>query len=88
MIAEAITTRGWCTGESFDLENAIDTWTELTERMDESEFHPTTYYQLYRTYLQREVEENYQSPFCATCTGVLACSSDGALSQFGVGHLD
>jgi hypothetical protein len=35
--------------------------------MDESEFHPTTYYQLYRTYLQREVEENYQSPFCETC---------------------
>ena len=32
--------------------------------MDESEFHPTTY-QLYRTYLQREVEENYQ-PLCAT----------------------
>lgn len=50
-----------------DLENAIDTWTELTERMDESEFHPTAYYQLYRTYLQREVEENYQSPFCETC---------------------
>ena len=68
MIAEAYYNAGLVYKEKLsDLENAIDTWTELTERMDESEFHPTTYYQLYRTYLQREVEENYQSPFCATC---------------------
>jgi hypothetical protein len=68
MIAEAYYNAGLVYKEKLsDLENAIDTWTELTVRMDESEFHPTTYYQLYRTYLQREVEENYQSPFCATC---------------------
>jgi tetratricopeptide (TPR) repeat protein len=68
MIAEAYYNAGLVYKEKLsDLENAIDTWTELTERMDESEFHPTTYYQLYRTYLQREVEENYQSPFCETC---------------------
>ena len=29
--------------------------------------HPTAYYQLYRTYLQREVEENFSSPFCEDC---------------------
>ena len=68
MIAEAYYNAGLVYKEKLsDLENAIDTWTELTERMDESDFHPTTYYQLYRTYLQREVEENYQSPFCETC---------------------
>ena len=68
MIAEAYYNAGLVYKEKLnDLENAIDTWTELTERMDESEFHPTTYYQLYRTYLQREAEENYQSPFCETC---------------------
>ena len=68
MIAEAYYNAGLVYKEKLsDLENAIDTWTELTERMDESAFHPTTYYQLYRTYLQREVEENYQSPFCETC---------------------
>lgn len=68
MIAEAYYNAGLVYKEKLsDLENAIDTWTELTERMEESEFHPTSYYQLYRTYLQREVEENYQSPFCETC---------------------
>lgn len=68
MIAEAYYNAGLVYKEKLsDLENAIDTWTELVTRMDESDFHPTTYYQLYRTYLQREVEENYQSPFCETC---------------------
>ena len=89
MIAEAYYNAGLVYKEKLsDLENAIDTWTELTERMDESEFHPTTYYQLYRTYLQREVEENYQSPLCHVQFGVLERPSDGALSRFGVGHLD
>ena len=68
MVAEAYYNAGLVYKEKLsDLENAIDTWTQLTGRMDESEFHPTAYYQLYRTYLQREVEENYQSPFCETC---------------------
>lgn len=68
MIAEAYYNAGLVYKEKLsDLENAIDTWTELTERMDESALHSTTYYQLFRTYLQREVEENYQSPFCETC---------------------
>ncbi|MDE0979563.1 MAG: hypothetical protein OSA78_06190 [Flavobacteriales bacterium] len=68
MIAEAYYNAGLDYKEKLsDLENAIDTWTDLIERMDDSEFHPTTYYQLYRTYLQREVEENFISPFCETC---------------------
>ena len=68
MIAEAYYNAGLDYKEKLsDLENAIDTWTELVERMEDSEFHPTSYYQLYRTYLQREVEENFMSPFCETC---------------------
>ena len=68
MIAEAYYTAGLDYKEKLsDLENAIDTWTELVERMEDSDFHATTYYQLYRTYLQREVEDNFMSPFCETC---------------------
>jgi tetratricopeptide (TPR) repeat protein len=68
MIAEAYYNAGLDYKEKLsDLENAIDTWTELVERMDDSDFHPTTYYQLYRTYLQRELEENFLSPFCESC---------------------
>ncbi|MDA1336177.1 MAG: hypothetical protein O2818_04740 [Bacteroidetes bacterium] len=68
MIAEAYYNAGLVYKEKLsDLENATETWTDLTERMDESEFHPTAYYQLFRTYLQREVEENFESRFCETC---------------------
>ncbi len=68
MIAEAYYNAGLDYKEKLsDLENAIDTWTELVGRMDDSDFHPTTYYQLYRTYLQRELEENFMSPFCESC---------------------
>ncbi|MDG2209777.1 MAG: hypothetical protein P8K81_07295 [Flavobacteriales bacterium] len=68
LIAEAYYNAGLDYKEKLnDPENAIDTWTELVNRMDESDFHPTACYQLYRTYLQREVEENFMSPFCETC---------------------
>lgn len=50
-----------------DPENAIETWQGLLERMDSSAFHPTATYQLFRTYLQRETEEEYSNPFCETC---------------------
>lgn len=50
-----------------DAENAIETWLELLERMDSSAFHPTATYQMFRTYLQRETEEEYSNPFCETC---------------------
>lgn len=50
-----------------DNEKAIETWAELIEKLDSSFFHPTAHYQLFRTYLGREVEENYQNPFCDDC---------------------
>ena len=50
-----------------DNEKAIETWAELIEVLDSSNFHPTAHYQLFRTYLEREIEENYQNPFCDDC---------------------
>ncbi|MEO0403871.1 MAG: tetratricopeptide repeat protein, partial [Bacteroidota bacterium] len=50
-----------------DVENAIERWEVLVNRYEDSEVHPTAYYQLYRTYLYREQEEGYQNPFCGTC---------------------
>jgi tetratricopeptide (TPR) repeat protein len=50
-----------------DPENAIETWQELLEKLDSSAFHPTATYQLFRTYLQREIEEEYNNPFCESC---------------------
>jgi len=51
-----------------DPENAIETWLEMFDRLDSSAFHPTATYQLYRTYLQRELEEGYENPYCETCS--------------------
>ena len=53
-----------------DLEEAVNIWEELLERMDSSAYHPTTAYQLFRTYLQREVEEEYENPYCETCNSL------------------
>ncbi|MFT6183048.1 MAG: tetratricopeptide (TPR) repeat protein [Flavobacteriales bacterium] len=50
-----------------DLDNAIEQWEVLVTRFDESEFHPTSYYLLHRTYLFRENTESYSNPFCGTC---------------------
>ena len=50
-----------------DPEGAITIWQKLLERMDSSAFHPTATYQLFRTYLQREIEEEYENPYCDTC---------------------
>lgn len=50
-----------------DNEKAIETWVKLIEVLDSSNFHPTAHYQLFRTYLEREIEENYQNPFCDDC---------------------
>ena len=51
-----------------DNEKAIETWAALIEALDSSNFHPTAHYQLYRTYLEREIEENYENPFCDECS--------------------
>lgn len=50
-----------------DLENAIEQWEVLVTKYDESEFHPTAYYLLFRTYLTKE-NAGYQNPFCGTCS--------------------
>lgn len=50
-----------------DLDNAIEQWEVLVTRFDDSEFHPTAFYLLYRTYLFRETNEAYSNPFCGTC---------------------
>ena len=51
-----------------DNEKAIETWAALIDALDSSNFHPTAHYQLYRTYLEREIEENYENPFCDDCS--------------------
>ena len=39
-----------------DDENALESWQEMAQRITDSEFHPLGFYQLYRTYLARELE--------------------------------
>ena len=63
-----------------DNEKAIETWAALIDALDSSNFHPTAHYQLYRTYLEREIEENYENPFCDECSSQywadeIACAS-------------
>ena len=51
-----------------DDDNAISTWEELLANMDESSYHPTTYYQLFRTWLAKEGKKGYvKDPFCESC---------------------
>jgi tetratricopeptide (TPR) repeat protein len=51
-----------------DDDNAISTWEELLANMDESGYHPTTYYQLFRTWLAKEGTKGYvRDPFCESC---------------------
>ena len=51
-----------------DDNNAISTWEELLANLDESSYHPTTYYQLFRTWMAKEGTKGYmKDPFCETC---------------------
>ena len=51
-----------------DDDNALSTWEELLANIDTSAFHPTTYYQLFRTWLSKENSKGYlKNPFCETC---------------------
>ncbi len=50
-----------------DLDNAIEQWEVLVTRYDDSEFHPTSFYLLYRSYLYKE-SQGYKNPFCGTCS--------------------
>lgn len=49
-----------------DFENAVESFEVLVTEADDSEFHPVTHYQLYRTYLSKE-QGGYSNPFCGTC---------------------
>jgi tetratricopeptide (TPR) repeat protein len=58
---EAITEAYYNTGVIYkekleDDDNAVEKWRELVTRFEDSGFHPTTFYQLYRIYLKLEQE--------------------------------
>jgi tetratricopeptide (TPR) repeat protein len=51
-----------------DEDNAISSWELLIKNMEESDFHPVTHYQLFRTWLSKEQLSNYKkNPFCGSC---------------------
>ena len=51
-----------------DDDNAISTWEELLANMDESSYHATTYYQLFRTWMAKEGAKGFvKNPFCESC---------------------
>jgi len=51
-----------------DDDNAISTWEELIANMGDSDYHPTTYYQLFRTWLAKESTKGFvKNPFCESC---------------------
>ncbi len=51
-----------------DFENAVESWEVLTTRFDDSDYHPTTYYQLYRAYLKKEQDGYVNIGGCGTCS--------------------
>jgi tetratricopeptide (TPR) repeat protein len=52
-----------------DEDNATSSWEQLIRNLDESAFHPTAHYQLFRTYLNKESSPGYSvNPFCGNCT--------------------
>lgn len=80
-----------------DDDNAISTWEELLANMDESSYHPTTYYQLFRTWLAKESSKGYvKNPFCESCNSKywgdeikkLYPGSDWAMLVDNPGYLD
>lgn len=51
-----------------DEDNAISTWEEFLVNIDTSSYHPTAYYQLFRTWLSKENSKGYvKDPFCSNC---------------------
>ena len=52
-----------------DEDNAISTWEEMLANMDNSGYHATTYYQMFRAWLAKENKKGYvKDPFCSTCS--------------------
>ncbi|MCB0760105.1 MAG: tetratricopeptide repeat protein [Flavobacteriales bacterium] len=67
-IAEARYNAGLLYKEKLDDEsNAIEQWEVLVTEYENSDFHPTAYYQLYRTYLAKE-NEGYTNLGCGNCS--------------------
>jgi TolA-binding protein len=50
-----------------DFDNAVEKWEVLTTRLDDSDYHPTSYYQLYRAYYSKEQGGEAIFP-CPTCS--------------------
>jgi tetratricopeptide (TPR) repeat protein len=51
-----------------DEDNATSTWEELLANMENSSYHPTTYYQLFRTWLSKEGKKGFvKNPLCESC---------------------
>ncbi len=54
-----------------DPDNALDTWEQCILDLEESDFHPMTHYQLYRTWVYKEQLAYYKkNPLCETCASV------------------
>ncbi|MFT5247277.1 MAG: tetratricopeptide (TPR) repeat protein [Gammaproteobacteria bacterium] len=67
-IAEARYKAGLVYKERLDDEsNALEQWEVLVTEYDQSDFHPTAYYQLYRTYLAKE-DDGYRNLDCSSCS--------------------
>jgi tetratricopeptide (TPR) repeat protein len=69
-VAEAYYNAGVIYKEKLDDDdNAINSWEQLITNLDESDFHPTSMYQLFRTWLGKEQTPGYSpSPFCSQCS--------------------
>ncbi|MFM7813188.1 MAG: tetratricopeptide repeat protein, partial [Flavobacteriales bacterium] len=51
-----------------DEDNATSTWEELLANMENSSYHPTAYYQLFRTWLSKEGKKGFvKNPLCESC---------------------
>jgi tetratricopeptide (TPR) repeat protein len=69
-VAEAYYQSGLIYKEKLDDEdNAINSWEQLVTNLDSSAFHPMAYYQLFRTWLDKEAEPGHKpNPFCGNCS--------------------
>jgi tetratricopeptide (TPR) repeat protein len=52
-----------------DDDNGIYSWEQLVANVDSSSYHPVAYYQLFRTWYDKEQTPGFKSnPFCSTCS--------------------
>ncbi len=67
-LAKAYYDNGLIYKEKFDdFEPGVESWENLVDKLDDSEYHAMTYYQLYRSYYNKE-QEGYTSFGCTTCS--------------------